>query len=155
MEGTKIYMLCTPSDPITFRAVSHAVAFTCALNLGRGKAACECEDGTNVPSMMLFADAAYLDATVLAQTGETNLQHFIAKNRQAVVECFRSFAYGHLPDRRDYDAAIEAITDPEKLKGFKAYHENQRRTSMSQWVAAAWELADFHEKEGKKTTATA
>lgn len=66
----------------------------------------------------------------------------------------QSFAYGSPQDRKVYDAALAAITEPEKLDEFKKIHEDSMRTSMSRWVAYAWEqgqrLASYIQENNKK-----
>ena len=50
--------------------------------------------------------------------------------------------YGGVSDRRTYDSAIKAITEKEKLEEFKKQHENENRTSMSEWVKTAWRYGE-------------
>lgn len=134
------YELITPGDPITFKADNDKVAFMCALLLGNGKAGCTNDDtGESVPSLMLFCTAP--DAEIRAYL-DCDPKQFIEDNRQHISYCFASFSYGRPSERRDYDDAIEAITDPEKLKEFKAKHEDRNRSSMSKWVANAWKMGE-------------
>jgi hypothetical protein len=141
-----IYELVTPSDPITFRADRHDIAFAAAVILGRGKAGVTAEDRTDIPAMLWLCDEKTIDETIAKQTGGLGLAAFQRLNALELAACFESFSYGRTEDRRDYDAAIEAITDPEKLAEFKAKHDDNRRTSMSEWVKAAWQLGERHRK---------
>lgn len=138
-----IYEFITPSDAITFKAECPKVAFYCGLILGRGKAGVTSETGERIPCLMLFCDEQTIDATILEQLGGP-IKEWQQQNLAAIADCFESFAYGSIAERRDYDAAIEAITDPDKLAAFKAHHEDKRRTSMSRWVDYAWKEGSAH-----------
>ena len=136
-----IYELITPSDPITFKADDDKIAFACAVILGNGKAGCtNTNTGDSIPTMLMFAKDPEKD---IAEFIGGDMSEFIKTNNKKVSECFKSFAYGSASDRRTYDDACEAITDTEKLKEFKAKHEDKNRSSLSQWVKAAWEYGDM------------
>jgi hypothetical protein len=139
-----IYEFITPSDPITFKADDDKIAFTCALLLGNGKACCENKHtGESLPTMLMFASDP--DKDIEAFIGG-DFKEFLTCNKPKISECFNSFAYGSVSDRRTFDDACEAITDPEKLKEFRAKHEDKNRSSMSQWVKGAWQLAENFSK---------
>ncbi len=135
-----IYKFITPSDPITFRADCDKVAFTCALLLGNAKAGCtNMTTGKSLPTLLLFSAEA--EKQVSDFIGGS-LDGFIDGNKPRIAECFRSFAYGSVSDRQTFDDACKAITDAERLKEFRAKHEDRSRSSMSQWVKAAWEYSN-------------
>lgn len=139
------YELITPSDPITFKAESDQVAFFCALVLGGGKAGMSREDGAKCENPLVFLSSDPMPGIEAFLGGE--LSEFSERNTPEIIACFRSFAYGNFSDRAQYDEAVEAITDPENLKAFKAKHEDRNRSSMSQWVGMAWKMADAHERK--------
>jgi len=134
-----IYEFITPSDPITFIANDNKVACVCSVLLGNGKAGCTREDGEKIPSMWLFHPDPVPE---IEKYLECSLDDFIKANKAAISECFKSFSYGDFSDRKQYDAAIEAITDPDKLAKFRATHEDSNRSSMSKWVAYAWQMGE-------------
>lgn len=134
-----IYTFITPSDPITFKAGSDKVAFLCATLLGNGKAGCENTDtGESIPSLLIFHPDP--EKTITDYLG-ASVKEFLESNLKEVCDAFESFSYGSPSDRETYDSAVEAITDPDKLKEFKAKHEDKNRSSMSTWVKAAWGYA--------------
>ncbi len=138
-----LYSFDTPSDPITFRATSDAVACFCTLWLGQGKAFFSRADGNEPnPKAIVFlmgaTDAAF-EAAVREAFG-CPMQEFADRNVEDIVFCFHSFAYGRFSERKEYDLAVENIHDPEALREFLAANEN-RRSSLSEWVAAAWKSA--------------
>ena len=135
-----LYEFITPSDPVTFAAPDDKVAFVCALLLGNGKAFCTREDGESVASCILFAPPGTLETRCQEILG-MSLDEYLTAHREPLATAFESFAYGDFDSRRQYDAAIKAITEPDKLAEFKAEHEDRKRTSLSKWVKAAWSHA--------------
>lgn len=148
-----IYEFITPSDSITFKSDDDKVAFSCTLLLGSGKAGCERFNENNetvsIPSMLAFHPNP--TATIKDYLG-MGLDEFIIHNEQKIIDCFKSFSYGSVEDRKTYDDALDAITNDEKRKEFKAKHEDRNRTSMSRWVQGAWNMAQNLEK--RKLTKT-
>lgn len=135
-----IYEFITPSDPITFKAGSDKIAFFCAALLGNGKAGCKNFDtGDGIPSMILFSADPEKDITDFLGKG---IKEFLEENNDEICDAFASFSYGSPSDRETFDNACEAITDIEKLKEFKAKHEDKNRSSMTTWVKAAWGYAE-------------
>lgn len=132
-----IYKLITPSDPITFLADDPKIAIAASLLLGNGKAGCKNEKGESLPTMYLFHPDPLPE---IEKDLGCSLDSFLESNRHKLSECFLSFAYGDIEDRRQYDDAIQAITDPLELEKFKAKHEDRNRSSMSQWVKSAWSI---------------
>lgn len=134
-----IYEFITPSDPITFIAHDDKVACLCSVLLADGKAGCNREDGESIPSLYIF------DPDPIPQIEKylgSSIDDFIAHNKESIADCFKSFSYGNFKSRKQYDAAIEAITDPAKLETFKNKHEDNNRTSMSGWVKHAWRMGE-------------
>lgn len=147
-----IYELIQPSDPVTFKADRDEVAFAIALYLGNGKAGCRREDDKSIPSLLIFADEGTIKSTVQEQLGTSTVNEFFNANLIECADAFDSFSYGSFGARRQFDDAVEAITDPEKLAEFKRKHEDRCRTSINKWVDYAWRcgkaLRKAHE-EGK------
>jgi hypothetical protein len=135
-----IYEFITPSDPITFKTDDDKIAFLCALLLGNGKAGCtNLTSGEHLPTMLMFSKDPDKD---IADFIGSDVPAYIETNRPKIADCFKSFAYGSHADRQTFDDACEAISDPEKLKEFKAKHEDKNRSSMSQWVKGAWKYGE-------------
>lgn len=142
-----IYEFVTPSDPITFKAENDKVAFCCAVILGNGKGGCEnTTTRESIPSLLAFSRNP--DEDIEKFIG-CPLKEFVSDNIDSIQTSFESFAYATVSERKTYDNAIEAITDPERLKEFKQKHEDQNRTSMSKWVQGAWNYAQSIAKNEK------
>jgi len=136
----KTYEFVTPSDAITFKACDHKVAFMAALYVGNGKAFCKCEDGTELPTCILFASEEETNEHIEKNLGCSFVDFFDAR-RDDILESLESFAYTNIRERFTYDTAIEAIEDEDKLKEFKDKHEDRNRSSISKYVQFAWDVA--------------
>lgn len=144
---TMLYEFITVSDPITFRASNDSIAFVVATELGQGNAGCmNCDTGEKVKSMTSFMPDNKIQEVIRNYCGN-DAKAFILEHAQEIADAYKSFAYGSVSNRRTYDAAIAAITDPKKLDEFKALHEDQNRTSLSQWVALAWKHGEAIQKK--------
>lgn len=135
---TKIYEFITPSDPITFRAESDETAFVVSLFMGKGKAALCREDGVKINTMTAFSPVELRKKIYEEYLGKISPQEYFDIHTKEIAASLKSFAYGSINDRKQYDDAIKAITDPDKLAEFKKNHEDRNRTSLSKWVAYAW-----------------
>ena len=144
----KTYNFITPSDPITFIADNDKIAFATSLLVGGGKAGCHrYEDGNEINLGTILMFITNVDEVVRESLG-MELNEFINIHISEIISALKSFSYGSIEDRKSYDDAIEAITDPEKLNTFKLRHEDRKRSSMSAWVKAAWRYAEIlKEKE--------
>jgi hypothetical protein len=141
-----VYNLITPSDPITFLAPNDQVAFMAAIIVGEGAAGCNrLADNGNIarklPTLMLFASKEDTQKIITDELG-CGLGDFLqGDNEVAVALALESFAYGEFSDRKQFDAAVAAITDPAKLEEFKKTHDDLKRSSMIQWCNDAWDFA--------------
>lgn len=148
---TMIYEFITPSDPITFKANSDKIAFFCALMLGQGKAGLKDENGAIELSPLLFLNLNAFE--VACNYLGCSLSEYGDRHSDEIGDAFLSFSYGSINSRKEYDDAIEAITDPEKLKEFKEKHEDRNRSSLAQWVSQAWQIGEhFKNKNDEKHT---
>jgi hypothetical protein len=135
-----IYEFTTPSDPITFVAANDSIAWATAALAGQGFAGCDSEDGRNLCTMTAFAPEDKHAEIYKKYIGTDDVGAYVDEHAEEIADALLSFAYGDINHRKQYDAAIAAITDNKKLKQFKAQHEDIQRTSMSRWVASAWKL---------------
>jgi hypothetical protein len=137
-----IYEFITISDPITFIAENDSIAWMVASLIGEGMAGCTREDGESLNTMTAFASESELPAIYRKYIRTENIGEYVKEHEKEISDALLSFAYGGIMQRKQYDAAIAAITDPEKLKQFKAQHEDTKRTSVSRWVNYAWSLGE-------------
>jgi hypothetical protein len=109
------YELSNPSDPYTFVAASReAAALTVFLiSTNYGATAETRNDDDRVP-VFIFGGA---DEWYMETFGRYSDEGMRALESE-VADSLLSFMYGHFEDRRRYEAALNAITEPDKRKAF-------------------------------------
>jgi len=143
-----IYEFVTPSDPVTFKAEDDNVATAVGAIVGGGKAGTgRCDengDDVQLPTLTFFsADTMEMLSDFIG----CDFEEFVKKEWDKIATACESFAYGTVASRKEYDTALECITDPEKREEFKKFHEDKNRTSVSGWVCYAWQLAESIRKK--------
>jgi hypothetical protein len=137
-----IYEFVTPSDAITFEAETDNVAPAVGALIRGGKAGTgridENGDEVKLPTMTMFSSGD--SVKILSDFIGSDFEEFIKTEWEKIADACESFSYGSISSRKEYDTAIECITDPEKLEEFKKFHEDKNRTSMSTWVSYAWDI---------------
>lgn len=107
------YELKNPSDPYTFLAEDLEVAALTVFSISTLYGAEAKEGGESVP-IFLFGGAK---EWYLERFGRT-LDDGRKAKREELVSALSSMMYGGFEDRRRYEAALSAITDPEKKEEF-------------------------------------
>ena len=107
------YELKNPSDPYTFLAADFEVATLTVFSISTLYGAEAKEGGESVP-IFLFGGAR---EWYIEQFGRTPDEGEEAK-KEELATALSSMMYGGFEDRRRYEAALTAITDPEKREKF-------------------------------------
>lgn len=109
------YSLVNPSDPYTFIAddLETAAIVVYSLSLGYGATT---KDGKIAVPIFIFGGAEEWYSKQFGRSVEDGVK---AKRKQ-VAEALSSMMLGHFEDRRRYEAALAAITDPNKKEEFIA-----------------------------------
>lgn len=107
------YELKNPSDPYTFLAADFEVATLTVFSISTLYGAEAKEGGESVP-IFLFGGAR---ECYIEQFGRTPDEGKEAK-KEELATALSSMMYGGFEDRRRYEAALTAITDPEKREKF-------------------------------------
>ena len=109
------YELKNPSDPYTFLAADFEVAALTVFSISTLYGADAKEGGESVP-IFIFGGAK---EWYIEQFGRTPDEGLKAK-KEELEAALGSMMYGGFEDRRRYEAALTAITDPEKREKFIA-----------------------------------
>lgn len=109
------YELHNPSDPYTFLAEDLEVASLVVFSISTLYGAEAKVGGDSVPIFMFGGAKEWY----IEQFGRTPDEGLEAK-REELAEALNSMMYGGFEDRRRYEAALAAITDPEKKEVFIA-----------------------------------
>lgn len=107
------YNLANPSDPYTFVADDLETAALVVFSISTLYGAEAKEGGDTVP-VFIFGGA---EEWYVEQFGRSSAWGLKVKQKQ-VVEALRSMMLGHFEDRRRYEAALAAITEPDKREKF-------------------------------------
>lgn len=107
------YELFNPSDPYTFIAEDLETAALVVLIFGTAYGAKPKDGGEDVP-ILLFGNALKWYQEHFGRTPDDGL---ISK-KQAVADAMESMMFGNFQDRERYEAALAAITDPDKKAEF-------------------------------------
>lgn len=138
------YELHNPSDPYTFIAESREVAaIAVALISTAFGADTQDENPENHVPIFLFGG---FDGWYKETFGREPMEGLNAL-RDKVIEALSSFMLGHFEDRARYNAALEAITDPEKREQFIEKWQDGR-SSLNDIGGKAHRIAKRMKTEG-------
>lgn len=115
------YELKNPSDPYTFMSADREVAALVVFSLSMFYGAEPKEGDGDIP-IFLFGGAAEWYQETFGRNPDEGLK----ERKPEVAEALGSFMYGYFEDRRRYEAALAAITEPEKKEQFKAAWQDGR-----------------------------
>lgn len=107
------YELINPSDPYTFVADDLEIAALVVFSLGTAYGAEPKDGGEKVP-IFLFGGALDWYVESFGRTPDDGMK----ARKSALSSAFSSFMLGRFEDRRRYEAALSAITEPEKKERF-------------------------------------
>lgn len=117
------YELHNPSAPYTFIAADKEVAALCVALLSTAFGA-DTEDGSEEYRVPVFILGGFPE-WYQEEFGRT-LDEGLKARMKEVGEALQSFMLGRFEDRARYNAALEAIDDPEKLEAFKEKWQDGR-----------------------------
>lgn len=109
------YELINPSDPYTFIAPDKEVAALAVFTISTLYGA-KSKDGSEEIPIFIFGGSAEWYHKEFGRTPDEGL----ADRRKQVAGALESFMYGHFEERKRYEAALRAITVPEKREEFKS-----------------------------------
>lgn len=112
-ENLKEYEFINPSDPYTFLAKNFEIATLTVFVIGTQYGAKSKDGSEEVPVFFLGGS----DEWYQEQFGRT-VEEGINTYKKEIAEALASFMLGDFEDRKRYDAALNAITDPDKKKEF-------------------------------------
>lgn len=107
------YELINPSDPYTFIAESKEVAALTVFCISTAYGA-KSKDGNEEIPVFLFGGSKEWYKEEFHRTPDEGLE----AERENVAKALISFMYGYFDDRRRYEIALNAITEPDKKEQF-------------------------------------
>lgn len=138
-----IYELINPSDPYTFECKSREVAALTVMALSPMYGAKTDNEEDEIPIFVFGARDGFEKwyEENFGRTVEDGVNELFAE----MADCLDSFVLGNMSDRKRFLAAVEAITDEEKLKEFKKKWQDSR-SSMNDIGGEAYALAEKMKK---------
>lgn len=149
------YEIVNPSDAATMLAPDREVALAALAFIGEGAYAGRViardlrsigDDEAEPLAVPMFFGDTYDAWWKAAGYTDEPIDTVLRTRKGELVTALRSVAYGSLEDRRTYESAISAITDPDKLAAFKREWEDRRRSSLNAIAKRAWAWADHIER---------
>ncbi len=157
------YDVINPSDATTFLAPDRAVALAALVLVAEGHyagraiardlAPIEPDEALDVPLFLERICTPYEEWCRAAGYTSDPIDAVMASRTAELTAALRSFQYGDLEDRRTYQSALDAITEPAKRAAFVKGWEDRRRSSMNRIVQRAWLIADRLEAKAKPEAA--
>jgi len=135
------YEFINPSDPYTFIAADYETATLAVFCLGAAYGAKPKDGGDDVP-IFIFGGAVDWYTEKFGHSPDDGL----AEKRQAVADALASMMLGDFEDRRRYNAALEAIDDPDKKARFIDQWQDGR-SSLNNIGGVAHRLAECMRKQ--------
>lgn len=142
----KEYELVNPSDPYTFLAADHETAALAVFLLGTAYGATQKDrtEGEDVPIFILGGGVEWYTEKFSRSPDDG-----LAAKQSEVAEALGSMMLGHFEDRRRYNAALEAIDDPEKKAKFIADWQDGR-SSLNDIGTKAHRIAEILRRAQEK-----
>lgn len=136
------YEFITPSDEITFNATSDAVAVMATMLVAQMAFVKRISPTfQDLPGGVALMPDDVFQRDVCSVFFGGDMEAFNQANATDISDALASFAYVSSKERRLFDAAVAAITDPEKLKEFREDHDDKERSSMNAYCKRAWALS--------------
>jgi len=138
-----LYEIVNPSDAYTIVAKSFDVAAVACFVLGKGRYAFKPIDDDKAPEVPIFLFGG-ADEWCREQFGVDAgdlVQGTLKDKRDELAECLDSCLIGNASDRKDFDEACAAISDPVKQTQFRESRHDRRRSSMNDIGGRAYRIA--------------
>lgn len=127
-----LWEVINPSDAVTFRADDPKIAVGVTLLVGEGSYGLEDETGKDYPHHVPLRDeGADGEATQPYFPSLDAMFKYLKDHPTETIDALESFAVVGKDERIDYEKALDAITDPAKLKKYKADFDDRHRTSLN------------------------
>lgn len=139
-ETSLLYEIINPSDHATFAAPNRMIAalVVCVLGGGAYGGRAEIDDEANgVPIFLLGGFDEWWEKTF----PDEELEGITARHRVALAKSLRTVTYASFADRHLFDSAMAAIDDHAKREAFIEEWNDRKRTSMTNIMGRAHELA--------------
>jgi hypothetical protein len=136
-----IFEIINPSDPYTLECDDFKIAAAGVFLLGRGKLGLSTEENhdLHMPPFIFATEEQVVEW--FKGIGIEQIGPFLDENRTKVADALDTVLIGSERNRRTFEKVLACITDPiERQKARDTYHD-EKRSSLNDIGAAAWNLA--------------
>lgn len=148
-DKPEVYEIINPSDPYTFRADSDKVAVAVVLLTGEGQySGKRMRDGEDIGGMIAFLGKAGSEKKLAEDFGDFGV--WLKAHRGEVIAALDSVLCMGASDRFLYETAFEGLADDEARLAFRDKVHDERRSSMNDIGAYAWQLAERFRKASEE-----
>ena len=139
-----IWEIINPSDSYSIDYPDWEVAAFAGVILGQGQYGLRGIDNDHELPIFLFGGhEEWVKSEFGANSFDEWKTKFLNERKNEVADCLDSVLIGDHSDRASYNKGLELIKDAEARKEWKEHWHDQRRSSMNNIGAYAWELAEW------------
>lgn len=140
----KLYEITNPSDPYTIQG-EREICAAAVIMLGEGHYGLTCVDGTDdgLP-IFLFANAAHVEGWWM-EAFDCELSASLSRHAE-IAEALDSVLIGDPTDRATYEVGLSLITNESNRAAWREKWHEDRRSSLNNIGARAWQLAELIRK---------
>jgi hypothetical protein len=148
-----LFDVINPSDSYSIKTDDKEAACVACLLMGSGQYGLQEIAGPFEMPILMFGGGDEFFKATFGRTMQESADLYRGEKVAILVETLRSVIIGSPSERQTYEAALQFITDPEKLKKYKDEYHDRKRSSMNDIGGRANKLADHFEKRMEKTNA--
>lgn len=136
-----IFEIINPSDKYTIESDSWETAAVATLMIGEGQYALDGCDNEHRMGLFLFGGA---DKFLMDEFGIdiNKFSEYVHAHKKELADCLDTVMIGGKSDRESYKKGLELIKDADARKEWRDHWHDQRRSSMNNIGAYAWQMAE-------------
>ena len=136
-----IFEIINPSDACTLEAFDHEVASIACCFIGSGKYALKGIDTDLEVPLFIFGDHDEWFTEKFNRDLEQSIEFIKANKLDELVGCLNSVLIGGAESRASFNKGMDLIDDPIKKEEWQQHWLDERRTSLNNICARAWDYA--------------
>lgn len=149
-----MWEVINPSDAVSFTTDDVRIAIGVTALVGEGHYGLQDEKGREYPAMLLFMDMEQIGKHLCPHFNSLKeMLDYLGAHPDKTIAALESFALASIPQRIDFEKALEAITDEEKRRKYVAEFNDRHRTSVNDICAHARALVKVYQKKSGRSAA--
>lgn len=145
--ASRLWEVINPSDAVSFRTDDTRIAIGVTVVVGEGHYGLQDEKGVEYPSLLFLSSKEQIEKMLQPHFPSLEaLFAYLKANPEKTIAALDSFAVVGIPQRVDFEKAVEAITDEERRRNYVAEFNDRHRTSINDICTYARALVKFYRK---------